>query len=51
VTDKTIKGWAFVPQEGNSILSTVHAFLLQMNYTDATEIFGKIQAEMLVKEW
>lgn len=25
----TIKGWAFVPQEGNSIISTIHAFILQ----------------------
>jgi glyceraldehyde-3-phosphate dehydrogenase type II len=51
VTDRTIKGWAFVPQEGNSILSTIHAFLLQMNIVDAEEAFAKIQTEMLVREW
>ncbi len=27
--NKTIKGWAFIPQEGNTILSTINAFLLQ----------------------
>ncbi|MFT5820313.1 MAG: glyceraldehyde-3-phosphate dehydrogenase type II [Crocinitomix sp.] len=51
VTDKTIKGWAFVPQEGNSILSTIHAFLLQMNIAEEAAIFRKIQTEMIVKEW
>ena len=28
-TSNCVKGWAFIPQEGNTIISTVHAFLLQ----------------------
>ncbi|NOQ73433.1 MAG: hypothetical protein GQ574_15615 [Crocinitomix sp.] len=51
VTDKTIKGWAFVPQEGNSILSTIHAFILQMNVNGGEELFREIQTEMLLSEW
>ena len=29
VSGRTVKGWAFVPQEGNTLLSTLEAFLLQ----------------------
>jgi glyceraldehyde-3-phosphate dehydrogenase (NAD(P)) len=51
VTDTSIKGWAFVPQEGNSILSTIHAYILQMAVVDGAALFHKIQANMLIKEW
>ncbi len=51
ITEKSIKGWAFVPQEGNSIISTLHAFLLQMKMVNATELLEKIQIELLRKEW
>lgn len=30
ITENSVKGWAFVPQEGNSIISTIHAFLIQV---------------------
>lgn len=49
--DRQLKGWAFVPQEGNSILSTLHAYLLQMNFPDSDLIFEKIQKDILRKEW
>ncbi len=51
VTEKSVKGWAFVPQEGNSILSTIHAFILQMKVENGDNLFQEIQTEMLEKEW
>ena len=50
--DKCTKGWAFVPQEGNSILSTIHAFLLQTNSMGINlTVFEKIKKDLLKKEW
>jgi glyceraldehyde-3-phosphate dehydrogenase (NAD(P)) len=37
VSGRTVKGWAFVPQEGNTLLSTLEAFLLQTRPVDAAE--------------
>jgi glyceraldehyde-3-phosphate dehydrogenase type II len=51
IAENTIKGWAFVPQEGNSILSTIHAFLLQMQVKEAAKIMSGIQADLLRKVW
>lgn len=51
VTENTIKGWAFVPQEGNSILSTIHAYILQMKLARGEEKFEKIRNGLLRKEW
>jgi glyceraldehyde-3-phosphate dehydrogenase type II len=51
VEKKRIKGWAFVPQEGNSILSTLHAYLLQMELLNAEQIMAKIKADLLRDEW
>lgn len=51
VTTDSIKGWAFVPQEGNSILSTIHAFILQMNFRDEEKVFDEIRNDLLIKEW
>lgn len=51
LTEKTIKGWAFVPQEGNSIISTLHAFLLQMKLENSTDLIQKLQSDLLRKEW
>jgi glyceraldehyde-3-phosphate dehydrogenase/erythrose-4-phosphate dehydrogenase len=44
----TVKGWAFVPQEGNTLLSTVEAFLLQTGHERAAEV-GRALRENLVK--
>lgn len=51
IQSNTVKGWAFVPQEGNSIISTLHAFLLQMKVKNVTAIVKKIQSDLLRKEW
>jgi glyceraldehyde-3-phosphate dehydrogenase (NAD(P)) len=51
VHGKTIKGWAFIPQEGNTLLSTIHSFLLQTNNKNEKDIMNTISSEILVKEW
>lgn len=50
-TDTSIKGWAFVPQEGNTILSTIHAFILQMDMAGGQTLFERIRSAMLTKQW
>jgi glyceraldehyde-3-phosphate dehydrogenase (NAD(P)) len=47
VHDRAVKGWAFVPQEGNTILSTIEAFLLQTGHDRAREA-GKALREILM---
>ena len=49
--DNRIKGWAFIPQEGNTILSTIHAFLIQMNISDNEKIINKLKLEMIKVKW
>lgn len=41
-TANEVKGWAFVPQEGNTIISSLHAFMLQ--------VFGNDTAEKKIKQ-
>ena len=50
-TETSVKGWAFVPQEGNSIISTLHAFMLQMKLPNTSKILKKIQSDLLRNEW
>lgn len=49
--NNSIKGWAFVPQEGNSILSTLQAFLEQMQVKNSVHIFQKIKSSLLQSVW
>lgn len=51
IDKNTIKGWAFVPQEGNSIISTLHAYLLQTNHPNEKVVIEKIKSDLLKKEW
>jgi glyceraldehyde-3-phosphate dehydrogenase type II len=51
VSDRKIKGWAFVPQEGNSLISTLHAYLLQLNFANESSVLAKIQNDLLRKKW
>lgn len=51
IEGNTIKGWAFVPQEGNTILSTIHAFLLQTNHLDEVSVIKQIKSELLQQKW
>jgi len=48
--DNTLKGWAFVPQEGNSLLTTIHAFLLQTQPQIAPQVIDKIKSELLFNQ-
>lgn len=50
-THQRIKGWAFIPQEGNTILSTIHAFLLQTHCDNHLEIMQHLQSKMIRKNW
>lgn len=51
ISENNIKGWAFVPQEGNTILSTIHAFLLQTNHKEEKAIMSTIKNDLLQKVW
>lgn len=50
-TEKSIKGWAFVPQEGNTVLSTIHAYILQVFGTGKKHIFDQICTDLLHNKW
>ena len=42
-TERDVIGWAFVPQESNSIPSTVHAFLLQTGIADPDVVMARLR--------
>lgn len=48
---QTIKGWAFIPQEGNTLLSTIKAFMLQTKHTDTEGVMDKIAMQYVRSEW
>ena len=47
----TIKGWAFVPQEGNTLISSLHAMLLQMQRPNTDAILAQIKLDLLRTRW
>ena len=49
--DQRIKGWAFIPQEGNTILSTIHAFLIQTQNLDHQSILDKLTLGLIHPKW
>lgn len=51
VIDNKLIGWAFIPQEGNTLLSTIHAFLLQTNHSAIQEIMHTLRNALIVKTW
>ena len=48
---RRVKGWAFVPQEGNTILSSLQAFLLQTANPSALDIMQKLRLGLLPPLW
>ena len=50
-TDFSAKGWAFIPQEGNTILSTVEAFLKMTQPESAASVIIKLQNALCKDEW
>ena len=51
VTKNSVKGWAFIPQEGNSLISTLHAFLLQTQAGRSENQINQIKSSLLRDEW
>lgn len=51
LNENRISGWAFVPQEGNTLISTLHAFMLQMDINDFDEKLEIIKKDLLFKEF
>jgi glyceraldehyde-3-phosphate dehydrogenase (NAD(P)) len=47
VTGPNVRGWAFVPQEGNTLLSTIEAFLLQTGHARAEATALKLGARLI----
>ncbi len=50
-TNDTVKGWAFVPQEGNTILSSLHAYLLQTEHPKAGDIISELASTLIKPNW
>lgn len=51
IKDDRIMGWAFIPQEGNTLLSTVHAFLLQTKNDNAADIMQQLTNNLIKGRW
>ncbi|MBN2893470.1 MAG: hypothetical protein JXL97_16470 [Bacteroidales bacterium] len=51
INNNEIKGWAFIPQEGNTILSTINAFLLQTANKSTEEIMKMLKVDLIRKKW
>ncbi|MDG1427499.1 MAG: hypothetical protein P8H56_08015 [Crocinitomicaceae bacterium] len=51
VTPTSIKGWAFIPQEGNTLISTLKAYLLQTKNGQSDEIIARIAKDLIRKQW
>lgn len=47
----SIKGWAFIPQEGNTLLSTINAFIIQMGFENSSDVMTKLQESLLMDRW
>lgn len=51
LNENNIVGWAFVPQEGNTIISTIAAFLYQTNSTGINTKMELIKSKLIIKKW
>ncbi len=49
IHNNKIAGWAFIPQEGNTILSTLHAYLLQTGHSDAEKAMEQLKSKLILK--
>ena len=47
----SIKGWAFIPQEGNTLLSTINAFLIQTGFEDSATVMKSLKDQLLMDRW
>lgn len=51
LTPTEVKGWAFIPQEGNTILSTINAFLQQTKHPNTKEVMLQLKHDFLRNSW
>lgn len=51
VEGKSVKGWAFIPQEGNTLLSTLNAFLYQTDHPKKEEVIRTITDDLVYCMW
>ena len=52
IIDKNnIKGWAFIAQEGNTLISTINAYLIQTKNNNTENAINKIKKDLILKEW
>ena len=48
-SESSCAGWAFIPQEGNTILSTINAFLIRTRPEESEKLFNGICRDMILK--
>lgn len=49
--NNSIKGWAFIPQEGNTLLSTINAFLIQTDFAETESVMHELRSSLLFDRW
>jgi hypothetical protein len=47
----TVRGWCFVPQEGNTLLSTLAAFVLQTDHLSLAAVMSQLRADLTRPYW
>jgi glyceraldehyde-3-phosphate dehydrogenase (NAD(P)) len=50
-SERSIKGWAFIPQEGNTLLSTINAFLTQTRSSEKEKVMSQLKHDLLRSNW
>ena len=50
-TPTSVKGWAFVPQEGNTIISTIEAFLRMVHSKNVDQKIMVLKKALCKQEW
>ena len=51
IEKNNIKGWAFIAQEGNTLISTINAYLIQTKNNNIEFAINKIKNSLILKEW
>lgn len=51
ISRDSVKGWAFIPQEGNTLLSTISAFLIQTGFEDYSSVMDSLKNQLLMDRW
>ncbi|MBP6563557.1 MAG: hypothetical protein KA214_08810, partial [Neisseriaceae bacterium] len=47
-SERAVKGWAFIPQEGNTLVSTLCAFLWQTQHPQRLALRERLCAELIL---